>query len=496
MSFSGITVEQRSKEIEALKSFLAYSLIGSLALHIGVLSSGIGNYLAIAPEENDEPIEVAIVDSPTTEPEKPLEQVLEQPKKEPEKLEQPKIEPKIVQKQPIETPPVETRPVQQFEKPKIQPVQQQPERTTQRPQPQNREIAAKPQVPLKTVAPQSGGGGGGGGGGSSVLTGNSGSSGPGVALSTGSGTGTGSGIGSGSGSGTGSGIGSGSGSGTGSGIGSGSGSGIGSGIGSGSGRGIGNQVENRPTVATAPIAPAPPKINSSGNGNGSVDCRPKCRFNYPESFRRRGIEGRAGLSIDTDEKGNVTNVRIASSSGNRELDEETLRQAREWKFNPVQGGRQGVRVNSGAFKEGSRQYRQYQQERKREVEERTQQAAAPANSTPENPRRRRRELTPPSNEATATRPAQSQLSRRLAPQRRGTITSGSSSEARINRTQGSGRDTLRRIRRERASNSSQNSQPTTNRRQRTENTSQNKLRESLRRLRQQPQSQPAAPSQQ
>ncbi|MEH1891368.1 MAG: energy transducer TonB [Nostoc sp.] len=471
MSFSGTTVEQRSKEVEALKSFLTYSLIGSLALHIGVLSSGIGNYLTRVPTNEDEPIEVAIIDTPTAEPEKPLEKIPEEPKKEPE----------IVQKQPREIPPVQ-KPVQELiERPKIQPVEQQPKQTTriqpveqqpkqttQNPQPINREIAPKP-----TVAPVSGGGGGGGGGGSPVLTDNSGTSGSGVALSTG--------LGSGSGSGSGSGI----------------GSGIGSGRGSGIGSGIGNGVGNRPTVATAPIVPTPPQINSSGNGNGngSAACR-KCAFKYPESFKRRGIQGRTSLAFDTDDQGNVTNVRVASSSGNRELDEEQLRQAREWKFNPAQGGRRGVQVNSAAFKEDSQQYRQYQQQRKREAEERTQQAAAAANSTQEHPGRRRRELTPSSNEATATRPAISGLSRRLEPQRREIITSGSSSEARINRTQGSARDSLRSIQRERAAtNSSQQPQATPTRRRRAENTSQDKLRESLRRLRPQPQSQPAAPSQ-
>ncbi|MHC5720826.1 MAG: energy transducer TonB, partial [Nostoc sp.] len=64
----------------------------------------------------------------------------------------------------------------------------------------------------------------------------------------------------------------------------------------------------------------------------------------------------------------------------------------------------------------------------------------------------------------------------------------------INRPQGSARDSLRRIQRERAGNdSSQQPQGTPTRRQQGENTSQNKLRESLRRLRPQPQSQPAAP---
>ncbi|MEH2338257.1 TonB family protein [Nostoc sp.] len=477
MSFSGITVEQRSKEVEALKSFLTYSLIGSLALHIGVLSSGIGNYLTRVPTNEDDPIEVAIIDTPTPEPEKPLEKIPEEPKKEPE----------IVQKQLREIPPVQ-KPVQELiERPQIQPVQQQPrqttqiqpvqqqpKQTTQNPQPTNREIAPKPEAPVKTVAPVSGGGGGGGGG-SPVLTDNSGSSGSGVALSTGSGSGSGSGIGSGSGSGI--------------------GSGIGSGRGSGIGSGIGNGVGNRPTVATAPIVPTPPKINSSGNGNGSAACR-KCGFKYPESLKRRGIEGRTGLAFDTDDQGNVTNVRVASSSGNRELDEEQVRQAREWKFNPAQGGRRGVRVNSAAFKEDSQQYRQYQQQRKRQAEERTQQAAAAANSTPENPRRRRRELTPSSNEATATIPAISGLNQRPQPQRREIITAGSSSEARINRPQGSARDSLRSIQRQRAAtNSSPQPQATPTRRRRAENTSQNKLRESLRRLRPQPQSQPAAPSQ-
>ncbi|MHC5727816.1 MAG: hypothetical protein ACYTXY_27545, partial [Nostoc sp.] len=86
------------------------------------------------------------------------------------------------------------------------------------------------------------------------------------------------------------------------------------------------------------------------------------------------------------------------------------------------------------------------------------------------------------------------LSRRLEPEKREIITSGSSSEARINRTQGSATDSLRGIQRERAGNdSSQQPQATPTRRRQGENTSQNKLRESLRRLRPQPQSQPAAP---
>ncbi|MHC5764813.1 MAG: energy transducer TonB [Nostoc sp.] len=497
MSFSGITVEQRSKEVEALKSFLTYSLIGSLALHIGVLSSGISNYLTRVPTGEEEPIEVAIVDAPTAEPEKPIAEIPEEIKKQPE----------VVQKQPIETPPVE-----KFEQITAVPQKPQPINTPPKAIPIKPEVAVKsapiprslPELPVKSAPiPQSapsedskassagGGGGGGGGGGSGVGLG----SGSGIAVGTssgtgpggGTGTGTGGGIGSGTGTGTGNGIGSGIGSGTGSGTGSGIGSGTGSGIGSGTGSGIGSGVGNRPTVATGPT---PPKINSSGNGNGRAACR-ECNAKYPEAARRRGVEGRVEVAVDTDAQGNVTNVRIARSSGNRDLDEETARQAREWKLKPAEGGRQGVSIATEYAIKGSRRSRQVQErktQRQAQERERTQQTTA-ANSTEAAPRRRRRELTPPSS------PAISGFSRRLEPQRAESPARNSSPEARTTRTQGSTRESLRRIQ-PATTDSSQKPEATTNRRRRRDNASQNKLRDSLRRLRQQPQSQPATPSQQ
>ncbi|RCJ39932.1 hypothetical protein A6769_05075 [Nostoc punctiforme NIES-2108] len=497
MSFSGITVEQRSKEVEALKSFLTYSLIGSLALHIGVLSSGISNYLTRVPTGEDDAIELAIVDAPTAEPEKPIAEIPEEIKKQPE----------IVQKQPIETPPVE-----KFEQITAVPQKPQPINTPPKAIPIKPEVAVKsapiprslPELPVKSAPiPQSapsedskassagGGGGGGGGGGSGVGLG----SGSGIAVGTssgtgpggGTGTGTGGGIGSGTGTGTGNGIGSGTGSGIGSGTGSGIGSGTGSGIGSGTGSGIGSGVGNRPTVATGPT---PPKTNSSGNGNGRAACR-ECNAKYPEAARRRGVEGRVEVAVDTDAEGNVTNVRIARSSGNRDLDEETKRQARDWKLKPAQGGRQGVSIATEFALQGSRRYRQVQErktQRQAQERERTQQTTA-ANSTEAAPRRRRRELTPPSS------PAISGFSRRLEPQRAESPARNSSPEARTTRTQGSTRESLRRIQ-PATTDSSQKPEATTNRRRRRDNTSQNKLRDSLRRLRQQPQSQPATPSQQ
>ncbi|WP_392534338.1 TonB family protein [Nostoc sp. C117] len=484
MSFSGITVKQRSKEVEALKSFLAYSLIGSLALHFGVLSSGLGNYLTRTPEDNDEPVELAIVDAPTAKPEKPLEAIPEEPKKEPESI----------QKQSVETPPIE-KVRQQFEQ--ITAVAQKPQPTNTSP----KAIVTKPEVPVKSASisrsplsedSKASSVGGGGGGGSGVGLG----SGSGIAVGTSSSTSTGGGTGTGTGGGIGSGTGTGTGSGTGTGIGSGIGS-AGTGIGSSIGSRISNETGNRPTVATAPTAPTPPKINSSSNGNGRAACR-ECNAKYPEAARRRGVEGRVEVAVDTDAQGNVTNVRIANSSGNRDLDEETLRQARNWKLKPAEGGRQGVSIATEFAIQGSRRHRQVEERnRQRQAQERTQQAASSnSNTTEGTSRRRRRELTSSSNEATATKPSESGLSRGVGRQRVETNSASSSSESRTTRSQGSARESLRRIRSERASsNSSQKPQTTTDRRRRRENTSQNKLRESLRRLRQQPQSQPTGPTQ-
>jgi hypothetical protein len=63
-------------------------------------------------------------------------------------------------------------------------------------------------------------------------------------------------------------------------------------------------------------------------------------------------------------------VRLIGSSGDRDLDEEHLRQARNWKLKPSQSGRQGVQIATEYAIEGSRrhsQVRKQQQERLREA---------------------------------------------------------------------------------------------------------------------------------
>jgi TonB family protein len=465
MSFSGITVEQRSKEVQALKSFLTYSLIGSLALHIGALSSGIGNFLTRVPQLEEEPIELAIVE-PTTEPEKPVKEIPEEIKKQPE----------VLQKQPIVTAPVQ----KVVESPKTPLVQQQPEKVTtipQKAQPTNtppKAVATRSEVPVKSAPvtpsndnlrqqlsqlrdykPSLGGND------NTVPLNNLSNSGSGVALNTGTSRGTG------------------------------TGRGVSTGIGTNVGTGTANQSGNRSPVVTAPTIPTPPKINNSGTGNGRAACR-ECAAKYPEAARRRGIEGRVEVAVDTDDKGNVTNVRVAKSSGNRDLDEETLRQARNWKLKPASGGRQGVSIATEYAIQGSRRHRQAQEQKKRREAQETNQQTATSNTDTNTTRRRRRSLTPTITDVPPERPAESRVTPQIRRPRGENTAAGSASEPRTTPTQGNARESLRSIRRQRVSgDSSQKPQATTNRRRRKrEDNSQNRL---LRRLRPQPQLQPTAP---
>ncbi|MEH1855774.1 MAG: TonB family protein [Nostoc sp.] len=112
---------------------------------------------------------------------------------------------------------------------------------------------------------------------------------------------------------------------------------------------------------------------------GSKGLRPPPNFKF------------GGSRVDTDERGNVTNVHIAHSSGNHDLDEETLRQARDWKLKPTSGVRQGVSITTEYALEGSQHYRELQ-ERKRQIQaqQRNRETANNSSSTTETPRRRRR----------------------------------------------------------------------------------------------------------
>lgn len=505
MSFSRSAAEQRSKEAKTLKFILAYSLIGSLALHVAVLlATGIGNFLPKVSSSKEEPIEISIIDAP-----KPPLEKKQQTKQEVALRTQPKanVSPFVnssrvmTQKEHdatattllhkfsdnLNTPSVHHRSSQTPEKTKnpqltrqLRPVAiespVQKEGTlvklahSSRTKPtlesnlganssqsepvggEHENSSLKSGNPIGAIVhpdvaskpqPQSASFQGSGkltqtlrgvrdfraneeSTGNHTSSSNLGStvSHSTVAANSGTGNGTGSNLGTRVG--------------TSSLIGTrvSTGNGTSSGTSKGSGSGIGNGE----TVATGS---SPARIgtssdfgngrgNSSGAGNGRAACS-ECATKYPEQARRRGIEGRVEVAVDTDEKGHVTNVRLTHSSGHPELDEDTLKQARNWRLKPATGGRQGVAVAADYALEGSRRHRERSERKKQKQAEQTNQNTTPDNSSsresnllrkrrlttgtivdvPTEPITERRQESTSSYSRPATIRAQAALSRRL-----------------------------------------------------------------------------------
>ncbi|MBE9219513.1 energy transducer TonB [Dolichospermum flos-aquae] len=157
----------------------------------------------------------------------------------------------------------------------------------------------------------------------------------------------------------GNGNGNGNGTGNGNGNGNGTGNGNGNGTGNGNGNGNGAEAENKP-IATAPK----PETENSSKLNPAAECI-SCQIKYPDRARRRGAEGTPLIAIDTDNNGTVTQVRLIRSSGDSELDEAAEKYAQDWKLTPKEGGRKGVTTDVNFIMKGSQLYRK-RQERQRE----------------------------------------------------------------------------------------------------------------------------------
>ncbi|MBE9055571.1 energy transducer TonB [Sphaerospermopsis sp. LEGE 08334] len=415
MGFSIVIVEQREKEAKALKSFLFCSLIASLVFHIGVLALGIGKFIQRVSQTQEEPIEITIVETVPEIIAKPQEIKNSQPKINsasggsggsggnnnfksslPEKTTlsvsnaaiQPVVkqtqlkttqnfvvkqrqtltipEPTTTQPSLTTTPIAKTIPEPTTTQPSLTttPIAKISEKitekveteTTTQPTVEQPEQTVIPDTKLsnvpapKLITPSS----------VSVSSNNTSTtsssqnslSNLGNRLRSGLSKGTENGTGNGEGSGTGDGIGNSAGKGTG----NGTGNGIGNGAGKGTGNGIGNGERN---IA---IAPKPRPVN--GTKLNRADCI-RCDIKYPDKARRRGIEGRAEVAIDTDANGNVTFVRLIRSSGDSELDEVAQEAVQEWKLTPLDGGRQGVRASINFAIKGSQRHRQIK-DRKRE----------------------------------------------------------------------------------------------------------------------------------
>jgi TonB family protein len=534
MSFSSIAI-QREKEIKALKTFLVYSTFGSLVLHIAVLASGIGNLLTRVPELDEKPIELTFVEpevkeTPIKEEKKPspednklgkreiltssrgnggegsiagtsaqsspqlqsqqnltLQALPQTPLRVSKPIEKPIVPQAFtpVQKQ-VETKQRDvTRPQPQKEDPVVskepqKPVNNTPKETTEakkpvveKTQPQESEPTTKVATNIGSVqsstssqessenltntlgkirdsrATQTGSGN------SSSDSSKPGSAGNSTIVS-GSGTGNGTGNGNGNGSGT---------------L-NGTGNANGTGNGTGSGR---REIAVAPTQTKIPTQVEKPEGNggSGGSGDGRAACK-DCKVKYSEGARRRKAEGRVEVAVDTDKDGNVTNARLSRSSGDRELDEEHLRQARQWKLKPAEQGRQGVNIATEYSISGSSRNRKVRErQQQREERERQRQVAAASsdnnNSGDETSRRRRRNLEASSGNNTDVSVSNGRRRRNLESSGESASSNESSRSSRLSQ----------RLRRRAEVSASRNEDETP--RQRVRNSEQSSIRSQLRR---------------
>ncbi len=406
MSLSSVTIEQREKEAEALKTFLFFSLIGSVALHIGVLALAINKFFFRVPEVKEEPIEVTILETIPQEVVQPQVEIKSLPKinsgggnnggeisiptetavsiikssvapvaKQP----QPKTtnnfitkeSPTLTTPEPVTIPtPVENNPIQKFDEnadtlasnqtqADIKPTDIPPLKSETPTNISSNTIPSHPTV--STQSPQN-----------RNILGNLGDR---LRNSLGKSNGNGNGTGNG----------------TGNGVGNRIGNSKGNGIGNGNGNGVGNETGNKPKPENTPIATAPkPPIENSSKLN-RADCL-QCQIKYPDRARRRGTEGNPEVAIDTDNKGNVTRVRLIRSSGDSELDEAAQKAAQEWKLTPTEAGREGVRASVNFAIKGSQRHRQLQErqiEKQREALQNKPKKAASTSTPIESPQRKK-----------------------------------------------------------------------------------------------------------
>jgi periplasmic protein TonB len=99
-------------------------------------------------------------------------------------------------------------------------------------------------------------------------------------------------------------------------------------------------------VVTPPAPPAPPEpVKASGPSEGDIDAARnafrsaahrelKKNQRYPRIAQDRGIEGDVKLSISIDDHGNITNIEVVESSGNKAIDDAALAAAQKSQLKP------------------------------------------------------------------------------------------------------------------------------------------------------------------
>lgn len=100
-----------------------------------------------------------------------------------------------------------------------------------------------------------------------------------------------------------------------------------SGTGGGGGRGTGAE--------TGPGSGSRTGQGAAGTGAVAIKSPPP---EYPEGARRRNIEGAVTIKLYVADDGSVSDLKVAESSGNGELDEAALAAVRKWKYRPLSPG--------------------------------------------------------------------------------------------------------------------------------------------------------------
>ncbi|MTJ46651.1 energy transducer TonB [Dolichospermum sp. UHCC 0259] len=409
MSLSSITIEQREKEAEALKTFLIFSFIGSLALHIGLLALAINKFFFKVPEVTNKPIELTILETlpqkiiqPPVEiksltkinsgggneggeisiPTKTTISKIKSSVATVSKQPQPKITNNIISKQspiltvpktasisnPVKNPvknnpientnpeptiatiPTETKPIQKLDENSNNLASTQPQAETKPTEIPLLKSENQPNISSNNIPSNS-----------TTSTPVS----PNRKILNNLGNRRWRNI-------------------------------LGKDSGNGVGNNSGNGIENTAKPENKPVATAPkPPIENSSKLN-RADCL-QCQIKYPERARRRGAEGNPEVAIDTDNKGNVTRVRLIRSSGDSELDEAAQKAAQEWKLTPTEAGREGVRASVNFAIKGSQRHRQIQErkiEKQREAIKKILEQEASTSTSVESLQRNRRKTNP------------------------------------------------------------------------------------------------------
>jgi protein TonB len=87
--------------------------------------------------------------------------------------------------------------------------------------------------------------------------------------------------------------------------------------------------------APPPAPPAPAAIPQDFGGEVDATGRAMNPPQYPPEEQRRGITGTVTVGLTYDANGNVTDVQVIKSSGNRNLDRAAVKAAKRWKVNPA-----------------------------------------------------------------------------------------------------------------------------------------------------------------